>query len=118
MGKNLDGISEPLPIPLQKFSFGVGYTTTKEELFEVEARKKHGLDIPKPILELYQLFVAKDLESESDGLVEGMGRLFDEGDCAVILEECTAKPTIRDAKLDEMLKNWVATPLTIHRIAW
>ena len=72
LGKNLDGISEPLPIPLQNFRFGVGYTPTKEELFEVEARKKHGLDIPKPILELYQLFVAKDLESESDGLVEGM----------------------------------------------
>ena len=105
LGKNLDGISEPLPIPLQNFRFGVGYTPTKEELFKVEARKKHGLDIPKPILELYQLFVAKALVSESDGLVEGMGRLFDEGDCAVIFEECTATPTIRDAKPEEMLQN-------------
>ena len=76
LGKNFDGISEPIPIPLKNFSFGVGYTPTKEELFKAEAWKKHGLDIPKPIPELYQLFIAKALESESDGLVEGMGRLF------------------------------------------
>ena len=69
LGKKLNGIYEPLHIPLQNFRFGVGYTQTKEELFEVEARKKHGLDIPKPIPELYQLLVAKALESEGNGEV-------------------------------------------------
>ena len=72
LGKNFDGISEPLPILLKNFRFGVGYTPTKEELFKAEARKKHGLDTPKPTRVLYQLFVAKALKSESDGLVEGM----------------------------------------------
>uniref|UniRef100_M1DL98 Gag/pol polyprotein n=1 Tax=Solanum tuberosum TaxID=4113 RepID=M1DL98_SOLTU len=118
LGKNLDGISEPLPIPLQNFHFGVGYTPTEEELFEAETRKKHDFDIPKPNPVLYQSFVAKASEPEIDSLLEGMGRLFDEEDCAVISAECTTTPTIRDAEPGEMLQNWIATPLMIHRMAW
>lgn len=47
-----------------------------------------------------------------------MGRLFDQEDGIVILEECTTKPSIRDVGPEEMLHNWMATPLMIHRMAW
>jgi len=87
-------------------------------LFESETMKKHDCDITTPIPKLYQSFVAKTLEPEIDGLVEGMGRLFDEDDCNVISVECTTTPTIGDARLGEMLQNWVAIPFMIHRMAW
>ena len=55
-------------------------TLTEEELFEAETRKKHDCDIPKPITELYQSFVAKTIEHEVNDLLKWMGRLFDEED--------------------------------------
>lgn len=53
LGKNLDGLSDPLPIPIKNFRFGVGYTPIEEELFEAEARKKRCRDILKLIRESY-----------------------------------------------------------------
>uniref|UniRef100_M1DK85 Uncharacterized protein n=1 Tax=Solanum tuberosum TaxID=4113 RepID=M1DK85_SOLTU len=38
-------------------------------------------------------------------------------DCVVISAECTTTPIIRDAGPGEMLQNWMATPLMIHRMA-
>ena len=49
LGKNFDGISKPLSIPLQNYHFGVSYTPIEEELFKAEERKMHDHDIPKPI---------------------------------------------------------------------
>ena len=51
---DLDGIFEPLSIPLQNFLYGVGYALIEEELFEAEMMKEHECDIRKPIPELYQ----------------------------------------------------------------
>lgn len=103
LGKNFDGIPEPLPIPSKNFHFGISYIPTKEELNEVGTRKKHDHDISKPIPDLYQSFFANVLEPETDDLVEGMERLIDEGDCAMISREHTMAPTIRDARPEEML---------------
>ncbi|KAH0725764.1 hypothetical protein KY290_001590 [Solanum tuberosum] len=83
----LDGIGEPIQLPGQKYTFGLGYEPTLKEVSSA--------------------FVAQGLgEVVEDNLTEGLKNLFiEETECNMILEDCTEAPTIWDAMPGYALNN-------------
>ena len=112
MGRDSQGIIEPVPVLAQGSKYGLGYIPTNDDL-KMKRRKDQGLT--KPIPHFYHSFpVREHAEPEDDG--EGICDLFKEIN-AVIEEE--AEPAgFRDAEPGEMLKNWTSTPILMPRTLW
>ncbi|KAK4737090.1 hypothetical protein R3W88_000787 [Solanum pinnatisectum] len=100
LGAKLDGIVEPIQFPGQKYTFGLGYNPTPEEVSSANLKRKIDVPLPQPIPPLNQsfskAFVAQGLEETvEDNLVEGLKNLLiEEAECNVIFEDCTKAPTI------------------------
>ena len=112
LGRNAQGIIEPIPVLATGSKYGLGYIPTNDDL-KMKRRKDQGLT--KPIPHLYHSFpVREHAEPADDG--EGICDLFKEIN-AVIEEE--AEPAgIRDAEPGEMLQNWTSTPILMPRTLW
>ena len=92
LGKTLNGRIEPVVLPTQQFTFGLGYEPTEEEV--KKARKNRGKEIalPKPIPTIDQTFSKPSdliVEVAYDDIVEGVKNLFveDEDDHAAIIKD-------------------------------
>nr|XP_025884692.1 uncharacterized protein LOC104646013 [Solanum lycopersicum] len=112
LGRNAQGIIEPIPVLATGSKYGLGYIPTNDDL-KMKRRKDQGLT--KPIPHLHHSFpVQERAELADDG--EGICDLFKEIN-AVIKEE--AEPAgIRDAEPGEMLQNWTSTPILMPRTLW
>ncbi|XP_059281345.1 uncharacterized protein LOC132035043 [Lycium ferocissimum] len=123
LGVNLDGIVEPIQLPGQKDTFGLGYEPTLEEISLASLRRKGDIPLPKPVPLLNQSFFKASVtqvpeEAAKDNLVEGLKNLFiaeEEAECNVILDDCPETPTIWDAEPGDALNNWTCTPPPVLR---
>ncbi|OIT05467.1 hypothetical protein A4A49_61557, partial [Nicotiana attenuata] len=106
LGARLHGIVEPIQLPGQNNTFGLGYEPTPKEVSEARLKKKSDIVLPQPIPPL-------DEDAEDD-LVEGIRNLF-LVDCNVILNDCTETPTTWDAAPGDVLNNWTCTPSPVRR---
>ena len=124
LGANLDGIVEPIQLPGQKYTFGLGYEPTPEEVSLANLKRKSDIPLPQPIPLLNQsfskAFVAQESEEAAeDNLVEGFKNLFiEEAECNMILEDCTEIPTIWDVEPGDALNNWTCNPSPVLRESW
>ncbi|KAG5604624.1 hypothetical protein H5410_026116 [Solanum commersonii] len=124
LGAKLDGIVEPIQLPGQKYTFGLGYEPTPEEISSANLKRKSDNPLPQPIPPLNQsfskAFAAEGLEEAvEDNLTEGLKNLFiEETECNVILEDCTEAPTIWDAMPGDALNNWTCNPSPFLRESW
>ncbi|XP_070004823.1 uncharacterized protein [Nicotiana sylvestris] len=114
LGARLHGILEPIQLPRQNNTFGLGYEPTPKEVSEARLKKKSDIVLPQPIPPLSRSFpktvtIYELDEDAEDDLVEGIRNLFI-ADCNVILKDCTESPTIWDAALGDILNNWTCTP--------
>ncbi|XP_049381345.1 uncharacterized protein LOC125845898 [Solanum stenotomum] len=116
LGAKLDGIVEPIQLHGQKYTFGLGYEPTLEEISSVNLKRKSDIPLPQPIPPLNQsfskAFAAQGLEEAvEDNLIEGLKNLFiEEAECNMILEDCTEAPTIWDVMPENALNNWTCNP--------
>jgi len=124
LGAKLDGIVEPIQLPGQKYTFGLGYEPTPEEISSANLKRKSDIPLPQPIPPLNQsfskAFAAQGLEEAvEDNLTEGLKNLFiEEAECNMILEDCTEAPTIWDAMPGDALNNWTCNPSPVLRESW
>ncbi|XP_069149116.1 uncharacterized protein [Solanum lycopersicum] len=109
LGRNAQGIIEPIPVLAIGSKYGLGYIPTDDDL-KMKRSKDQGLT--KPIPHLYHSFpVREHAESADDG--EGICDLFKEINAVI---EGEAEPAgIRDAEPGEMLQNWTSTPIPMPR---
>lgn len=122
LGARLHGIMEPIQLPGQNNTFGLGYEPTPKEVSEARRKKKGDIVLPQSIPPLSQSFpktaTIHELEEDvEDDLVEGARNLFIV-DCNVILKDCTAMPTIWDAAPGVVLNNWTCNPSPVRRESW
>ncbi|KAG5596565.1 hypothetical protein H5410_037797 [Solanum commersonii] len=124
LGAKLDGIVEPIQLPGQKYTFGLGYEPTPEEISSANLKRKSDIPLPQPIPPLNQsfskAFAAQGLEEAvEDNLTEGLKNLFiEEAECNMILEDCTEASTIWDAMPEDALNNWTCNPSPVLRESW
>ncbi|KAG5589746.1 hypothetical protein H5410_040260 [Solanum commersonii] len=94
LGAKLDGIVESIQLSGQKYTFGLGYEPTLEEISSANLKRKSDIPLPQPIPPLNQsfskVFAVQGLEEAiEDNLTEGLKNLFiEEAECNMILEEC------------------------------
>ncbi|MCE5166250.1 hypothetical protein HAX54_016432 [Datura stramonium] len=109
-----------------KYTFGLGYKRTPEEVSLASLKRKGDILIPKPIPSLDQSF-AKSIATQvldevaEDNLVEGLKNLFiieEEAECNMILKDFTKTPTIWDVEPGDALNNWTCTPSPVLRESW
>nr|XP_025888854.1 uncharacterized protein LOC104649327 [Solanum lycopersicum] len=109
LGRNAQGIIEPVPVLTTGSKYGLGYIPTDDDL-KIK-RKKHQ-EFTKPIPPLYQSFpVQEHVEPEDNG--EGICGLFRE--INAVIEEEVDPAGIRDVEPGEMLQNWTSTPILMSR---
>ncbi|KAG5629476.1 hypothetical protein H5410_001193 [Solanum commersonii] len=102
LGAKLDEIVEPIQLPGKKYTFGLGYEPTPEEISSANLKRKKGLE-----------------EAVEDNLTEGLKNLFiEEAKCNMILEDCTEASTIWDAMPEDALNNWTCNPSPVFRESW
>ncbi|KAG5631046.1 hypothetical protein H5410_002763 [Solanum commersonii] len=124
LGAKLDGIVEPIQLPGQKYTFGLGYEPTPEEISSANLKRKSDIPLPQPIPPLNQSFskafaAQGSEEAVEDNLTEGLKNLFiEEAECNMILEDCTEASTIWDAMPEDALNNWTCNPSPVLRESW
>ncbi|XP_027772414.1 uncharacterized protein LOC114076918 [Solanum pennellii] len=112
LGRNAQGIIEPVPVLAAGSKYGLGYIPTDDD---VKMKRKRDQGLTKPIPHLYQSFpVREQAEPEDDG--EGICDLFQE--INAIIEEEAEPAGFRDAEPGEMLQNWTSTPILMSRTLW
>ena len=112
LGRNAQGIIEPVPVLATGSRYGLGYIPTDDDL---KMKRKRDQGLAKPIPHLYQSFPVRErAEPEDDG--EGICDLFQE--INAIIEEEAEPAGIRDAEPGEMLQNWTSTTILMSRTLW
>ncbi|KAH0725825.1 hypothetical protein KY290_001653 [Solanum tuberosum] len=99
LGAKLNGIVEPIiQLSGQKYTFGLRYTPTPEEVSSANLKRKKAVE---------------------DNLAEGLKNLFiEETECNMILEDCTETPTIWDTMPGDALNNWTCNLSPVLRESW
>ncbi|KAK6803430.1 hypothetical protein RDI58_001214 [Solanum bulbocastanum] len=121
LGAKLNGIVEPIQLFGQKYTFGLGYEPTPEEVSLTNLKRKSDIPLPQPIPALNRsfskAFAAQGLEEAvENNLVEGLKNLFiEEAECNMILGDCTETPTIWDVMPVDALNNWTCKPSLVLR---
>ena len=112
LGRNAQGIFEPIPVLAKESKYGLGYIPTDDD---VKMKKKKDQELAKSIPHMYQSFPIPEY-AEPEDCGEGICDLFMEIN-AIIKKE--AEPAgIRDAEPGEMLQNWTSTPILMSRTLW
>ena len=112
MGRNSQGIIEPVPVLAKGFKYGLGYTPSDDD---VKTKKKRDQELAKPIPHLYQSFPIREY-AEPEDCGKGIRDLFKE--INAIIEEEVEPAGIRDAEPGEMLQNWTSTSIQMSRTLW
>ncbi|XP_015060443.1 uncharacterized protein LOC107006392 [Solanum pennellii] len=107
LGRDSQGIIEPVPIVVKGSRYSLGYILTDDDM---KVKKKTDQALTKPIPHLYQSFPIREY-AEHEDLREGICDLFEEID--VVVEEEVELAVIRDAHPGEVLRNWTSTPILI-----
>ncbi|XP_015068884.1 uncharacterized protein LOC107013502 [Solanum pennellii] len=109
LGRNAQGIIEPVPVLATGSKYGLGYIPTDDDM---KMKRRRDQELTKPIPHLYQSFpVREHAEPEDNG--EGICDLFEE--IHAVIEEEVEPAGIRDAEPEEMLQNWTSTPILMSR---
>ena len=112
LGRNAQGIIEPVPVLAQGSKYGLGYILTDNDV-KMKRKQDHGLT--KPIPHLYHSFPVRELVEPED-YAAGICDLFKEINS--VIEEEVEPSGIRDAEPGEMLQNWTSTPTLMSRTLW
>ena len=99
LGRNSQGIIEPIPVPVKGATYGLGYMPTDDYM---KTKKRNDQSLDKPIPHLYQSFPVREY-AEHEELGKGISGLFKEIDA--IIEEEVELTGFRDAELGEILQN-------------
>ena len=126
LGLNSDGIVEPIQLPGHKYTFGLGYEPTPEEIASASLKRRSDVPLPKPVPCLNQSFLKASAAQASEGisedsLLESFKNLFvteEETECSMVSNGCSENPTIRDAEPGCRLNNWTCTPPPFLRESW
>ena len=112
LGRNAQGIIEPVPILATGSRYGLGYIPTYDDM---KMKRKRDQGFTKPIPHLYQSFPVRE-RAEPEDDAEGICDLFQE--INAIIEEESETAGIRDAEQGEMLQNLNSTPILMSRTLW
>lgn len=107
LGRNSQGIVEPIQVPVKGTRYGLGYVPTDDD---EKTKKKKDQALAKSIPRLYQSFPVREYD-EQENLGEGICGLFEEIDA--IIEEEVEMTRFRDAEVGEMVQNWTSTSILI-----
>ena len=99
LGRNSQGIVEPIQVPVKGTRYGLGYVPTDDD---EKTKKKKDQALAKPIPHLYQSFPVCEYVEQEDPR-EGICGLFEEIDA--IIEEEVDLTVFHDAEPGEMLQN-------------
>ncbi|OIT34657.1 hypothetical protein A4A49_63693, partial [Nicotiana attenuata] len=106
LGARLHGIVEPIQLPGQNNTFGLGYEPTPKKSLGGSSQE-----------EMSHFTIHKLDGDAEDDLIEGVRNLFI-ADCNMILKDCTETLTIFDAAPGDALNNWTCTPSPVRRESW
>ena len=112
MGRNSQGMIEPVPVLATGSKYGLGYIPIDDD---VKMKRKKDQQLAKPIPHLYQSFLVREYAEPKD-CGEGIWGFFKE--INAIIEEEAEPADICDAKPGEMLQNWTSTPILMSRTLW
>ncbi|XP_069155857.1 uncharacterized protein [Solanum lycopersicum] len=107
LGRDSQGIIEPVPVLAQGSKYGLGYIPTDDD-----RKRRRDQELTKPIPHLYHSFPVREHAEPEDG-GEGICDLFKE--INTVIEEEAESAGFRDAEPGEMLKNWTSTPILMSR---
>ncbi|XP_019265514.1 PREDICTED: uncharacterized protein LOC109243077 [Nicotiana attenuata] len=129
LGAALQGIVQPVSLPKNLDTFGLGFKPTAADIRRARKMKKRAWVLPKPIPRLSRSFVRlsirKQLQSKVprsligvDGdLDKGFERLFAEVNM-VEAGEGSSKADVQFVGPRAKVNNWEATPLPIRKESW
>ena len=112
LGRDFQGIIEPISVLVKGSRYGLGYIPTDDNM---EKKKRNDQALAKLIPYLYQSLPVWEY-AEHEDLEEGIFDLFQEIDA--VTEEEVELAGIRDAEPREMLQNWTSTPILIPQTPW
>ncbi|XP_019260735.1 PREDICTED: uncharacterized protein LOC109238716 [Nicotiana attenuata] len=125
LGKTLNGRVEPIVLPGQQFTFGLGYEPTQEELKEARQKKGKEIHLPKPIPTIDQTFLKPTIvqtpdvpvEVSCDDIIEGVKNLFvgDEDDHDMVFADIAETLIVRVVEPGSVLKNWTCISAPVRR---
>ncbi|KAM3218775.1 hypothetical protein P3L10_023306 [Capsicum annuum] len=111
LGKNLQGIIDPIVIPERSSKHGLGYQPTRKDRIEDELEKSLFRHLPL----LFQSFSVREI-SDDDGLGDGIGDFF--GGYNAIPEDLPKSSGVKQFAPGEASQNWTSTPLITRRPSW
>ena len=112
LGRNAQGIIEPIPVLATGSKYGLGYIPTDDD---AKMKRKKDQELTKLIPHLYQSFPVREY-AEPEDCGKGVCDLFKE--INAIIEWEVEPASIRDAEPGEMLQNWTSTPILMPRTLW
>ena len=112
LGRDSQGIIEPVPVLVKGSRYGLGYIPKDDYL---KIKNKEDQAFTRLIPHLYQSFLIREYAEHKD-LREGICELFEEID--VVVEEVVELAGVRDAEPKQVLQNWTSTPILIPRTPW
>ena len=107
LGRNSQGIVEPIQLPAKGARRGLGYVPTDDD--EKTKRMKDQV-LAKTIPHLYHSILVREY-AEHEYLAEGICGLFEKIDA--VIEEVVELASIRHAETRKMLQNWTSVPILI-----
>ncbi|XP_070003473.1 uncharacterized protein [Nicotiana sylvestris] len=126
LGVDLQGIVQPVSLPKNLDTFGIGFKLTAADVRRARKLKKRVRVLPKPIPRLFRSFVRpsikKQLLSKVTGPLIGADRDLNEGFERLFAEINMVEAGERSSKADiqfvgpkAKVNNWMTTPLPIRR---
>ena len=112
LGRNFQGIIEPIPIPIKGARYSLGYILTDDDM---KTKKKNDQALAKPIPHLYQSFSIQEY-AKYDELGKEICGLLEE--IELVIEEKVELAGFRDTEPGEMLQNWTSTTILIPQNPW
>ncbi|PHT89889.1 hypothetical protein T459_05002 [Capsicum annuum] len=103
LGKNLQGIIEPITVLEKASKYGLGYQTIEEDKIKDELK----MSLPRPLSLLYQSFFVREMSND-----DGIGNLFK--GCNVVPEDFPKSNGVKKVAPGEAFQNWTSTPLITH----
>ncbi|XP_075110711.1 uncharacterized protein LOC142181590 [Nicotiana tabacum] len=129
LGFSLQGIIQPVSLPENLETFGLGFKPTAADIRKARKLKQKAWVLPKPVPRLSKSFVKSGTRSRpvttipssminpDEELIERFKKLFD-GVNMVESGEGPSNAEIQFVGPETKLNNWKATPLPIRRESW
>ena len=129
LGVKLQGITQPVSLPKNLDTFGLGFKPTAADVRKARKLKKKAWVLPKPIPRLSRSFVRPSIKKQSlakmsGSLIEADGNLdkvFEKVFAEVNMVEAgegSSRADIQYIGPRANINNWEATPLPVRRESW